>query len=244
MTSPVLEVTGLRKSFGRLAAVDGLDLTVGRGEILGIAGPNGAGKSTLINLITHVPFGPDSGEIRLEGRSLKGASARAICRRGLVRTFQSESVFDTLSAYDNVRLAASYGRRGRVPRVRIPSIVEAAYEAVGFTDPGSVQAQHLPPIDKKKLMIASALATHPVLLCLDEPASGLIEPEQRELEQVMLRIRDSGVAILVVEHVLPLLRHVADRLVIMATGRQLAEGSPDQVLTDPRVVDAYIGATA
>lgn len=243
MTAPVLEVVGLRKSFGRLAAVDGLDLTVARGEILGVAGPNGAGKSTLINLLTRVPFGPDSGEVLLEGASLQRASARAICRRGLARTFQSESVFDTLSAFDNVRLAAVYGRRGATSRSAIRDIVHEALRTVGLRDTGSLEAQHLPPIDKKKLMIASALATNPVLLCLDEPASGLIEPEQRELEQIMLSIRDAGVSILVVEHVLPLLRHVCDRLIIMATGRVLAEGEPDAVLSDPAVVGAYIGAT-
>ncbi len=244
MTEALLEVAGLRKSFGRLAAVDGLDLVVGRGEILGVAGPNGAGKSTLINLLTKVPFAPDAGEVRLEGRSLRRASARAICRAGLVRTFQAESVFDTLSPYDNVRLAAAYGRRGALAGRSLRGIVGECLEAVGLDDPGAVESQHLPPIDKKKLMIASALAMDPLLLCLDEPASGLIEPEQRELEQIMLGLRERGVAILVVEHVLPLLRHVADRLVIMAAGRVLAEGRPDAVLAEQRVIDAYIGTAA
>lgn len=243
-SDPVLVVTGLRKSFGRLAAVDGVDLTIGRGEILGVAGPNGAGKSTLINLLTHVPFSPDEGEVILEGRSIRHRSARAICRRGLVRTFQADSVFDTLNAYDNVRVPAIYGRAGRIDRRTVKSSVEAAFAAVGFVDPGDREAQHLSPIDKKKLMIASALVTQPRVLCLDEPASGLIEPEQRELESVMLRIRETGVSILVVEHVLPLLRNVADRLIIMATGKVLSEGKPDEVLDEPRVVSAYIGQTA
>lgn len=244
MTDALLEVTGLRKSFGRLAAVDGLDLALGRGEILGVAGPNGAGKSTLINLLTKVPFAPDAGEVRLEGRSLRRASARTVCRLGLVRTFQAESVFDTLSPFDNVRLAAAYGRRDAPSGRDLGRIVQECFSAVGLADHGTVEAQHLPPIGKKKLMIASALAMDPLLLCLDEPASGLVEPEQRELEQIMLRIRERGVAILVVEHVLPLLRHVADRLVIMAAGRVLAEGRPDAVLAEQRVIDAYIGTAA
>jgi branched-chain amino acid transport system ATP-binding protein len=243
-STPVLEVRGLRKSFGRLAAVDGVDLSIARGEILGVAGPNGAGKSTLINLLTHIPFPPDGGDVLLDGHSIRHSSARVVCRRGLARTFQAESVFDTLSPYDNVRIAAAYGGPGRLGARELRAKVEAAFEAVGFVDPGPVEAQHLPPIDKKKLMIASAIATDPLVLCLDEPASGLIEPEQRELESVMREIRDRGVAILVVEHVLPLLRNVADRMIVMATGKVLAEGTPDDVLNDPRVISAYIGQAA
>lgn len=237
----VLEVSGLRKSFGRLAAVDGFDFDLKEGEILGVAGPNGAGKSTLINLLTRVPFPPDSGDISLRGRSLRGASARRICQEGIARTFQSESVFDTLSPYDNVRLAARYGRRRGSSPADIADVVERSFEAVGFQDPGDIEAQNLSPLEKKKLMIASALATEPTVLCLDEPASGLVEAEQVELEEVMLRIRDKGISILVVEHVLPLLRRVADRLIIMSTGKMLAEGAPDEVLEDPGVLEAYIG---
>jgi branched-chain amino acid transport system ATP-binding protein len=240
VVEPVLRVRGLRKSFGRLAAVDGLDFDVAAGEVLGVAGPNGAGKSTVVNLLTKIPFGPDGGEVELRGVSIAGASPRSICLRGLSRTFQAESVFESLSVADNVRVAAAYGQPRRARRGHAERIGRSL-EITGLAASAQQSAGSIPLIDKKRLMIASALATDPCVLMLDEPASGLTEDEQRDLAELIRRVNGEGVAIVVIEHVLPLLRAVANRLMILVSGRLLVEGSPDAVLADQRVVAAYIG---
>ncbi len=233
---PLLAVRGVSKSFGRLRAVDGLDLDVRSGEILGIAGPNGAGKSTLFNILTRVPFGADAGTVEFDGRSITSASPRTIVRAGLVRTFQTEAAFDTLSAWDNVRVAARYG--GGDERT---STIVTLLDRVGLGHRRHEVARDLPLFAKKRLMIATALTTTPRLLLLDEPASGLNDHEQAELVDLIRGIHASGVTIVVIEHVLPLLHALAGRLVVMAAGRHLAEGPPAEVLRDDRVIEAYVG---
>jgi branched-chain amino acid transport system ATP-binding protein len=237
---PLLRVRGLRKSFGRLAAVDGLDFDLGRGEVLGVAGPNGAGKSTVVNLLTRVPFGPDAGEVLLAGRPIHGSSPKAICQQGMTRTFQAESVFGSLTVADNVRVAAAYGRAG-MRRRDVAAAVREALELAALAGRAGERADQLALIDKKRLMVASALVTRPSVLLLDEPASGLNEREQQELVTLIRRLNAEGVALVIIEHVLPLLRAVADRLMILVSGRLLVDGDPETVLADERVVSAYIG---
>jgi ABC-type branched-subunit amino acid transport system ATPase component len=238
---PLLELRDVGKSFGRLAAIDGVDLEVQRGEVLGIAGPNGAGKSTLFNVITGVPFRADRGSIRFDGQSIERLRPRVICRRGIARTFQAEVTFDTLSAYNNVFVAAKYGcERSDVDR---PSKRAAdALEYVGLWDRRDDPAADLPVLAKKKLMIASALACEPKLLLLDEPAAGLTEGEQEEIAQLVGLMSSRGVAVVVIEHVLPLLTRIASRMVILASGRVLVSGTPAEVVADQRVIEAYTGA--
>jgi branched-chain amino acid transport system ATP-binding protein len=237
---PVLRVRDLRKSFGRLVAVDGLDFDLGRGEVLGVAGPNGAGKSTVVNLLTKIPFAPDAGEVELDGVAIGHASAHEICVRGLTRTFQAESVFDSLSVADNVRVAAAYGGGTRGRRERREA-VERCLALTGLEPAAGRAAGEVPLIDKKRLMVATALATDPKVLMLDEPASGLTEDEQHELAALIGSVNATGVAVVVIEHLLGLLRAVADRLMVLVGGRLLLDGSPDAVLADERVIAAYIG---
>lgn len=241
MNTPLLEVRGLSKAFGRLQAVKDMSFAIAEGEIVGVIGPNGAGKSTLINLITRVPYTPDAGEIFLAGKPIHGMSARRILRHGLARTFQAESVFQTLAPDENVALAAHYGRRGRITRSERSRAVAEALELVRYSGGFTMQSEQLPLIEKKKLMLASAIAANPLVLCMDEPASGLIDREQDELAEIILDIRRSGVALLIIEHVLPLMSKVADRLLVMSSGELLTDGEPQAVLSSPEVIEIYIG---
>jgi branched-chain amino acid transport system ATP-binding protein len=241
MAEPVLELHEVRKSFGNLVAVDGVSLEVPEGAIVGLAGPNGAGKSTLFNVVTQVPFGPDSGRIRLDGREIQRLPAHRICKLGLARTFQSETMFSSLSAADNVRLAAMHGPR-RLKRGALAQAVAAAMSLCGLEGREHGRENELSVFERKRLMIATAVVNRPRVLLLDEPVAGLNDEEQHEIGRLIAKVRDNGSTLVVVEHVLPLLRALADRLVILTEGRILTSGDPATVLSDPRVVSAYTGS--
>ena len=235
---------GLVKSFGALTAVDDVGFTVSAGEILGIAGPNGSGKSTLFNIITNVPFRADRGRVVFEGREIQSLPGHEICRRGLARTFQRESVFASLRAIDNVLTAIEHSG-GRRTQAENEARAEAALDRVGY--PGTMHntlAGGLPVFFRKQVMIASAMALGPRLLLLDEPASSLTQAEVDRMRDLILGLRDAGVTILLIEHVLPLLSGVSDRLMVMDQGRVIALGAPEEVIRDPRVVEAYLGSAA
>jgi ABC-type branched-subunit amino acid transport system ATPase component len=242
LTDPatLLELAEVSKSFGRLEAVHGFSLRVSEGEVVGIAGPNGAGKSTLFNIISGAPYAPDSGTIFFRGRRIDRASPRTICRQGLLRTFQTESVFGTLTVWDNMLLAAECMLPDRRRSVRRRA-VERVLREVDLFDQRCRVADQLSLSAKKRLMIATALVSAPKLLLLDEPASGLSPTEQMALAELIRRVRQEVSSIVIIEHVLPLLVGLVDRLVIMVEGRSVVEGDPATVVRDPRVVDAYVG---
>ena len=235
---PLLAVRDVSRTFGGFTALRGVTLDVVENEILGIAGPNGAGKSTLFNLISGVPFGPSSGSVVFGGRRIDGLAPPRIARLGLRRTFQAEQLFSTLSVRDNVAVAAAY--LGTPRRLRTSEVTEAL-ERVGIDAHAEKVSGESPLLVKKKLMIASALVARPRLLMLDEPAGGLNADDQRELVELIRMLRSTGLTVIVIEHVLGLLRAVADRLVVLAAGEILASGRPDEVLRDPAVVEAYLG---
>jgi len=236
----LISLKGVRKAFGRLRAVDDLSIEVYEGEILGVAGPNGAGKSTLFNLITHVPYGPDAGEILALGHAIQRWSPRAICRLGVARTFQAEAVFESLTVKETVKLAHHYGA-GSKGRLGSRSVVRDVIEFVGLAGREDRVSRDLPLIDKKLLMIAAALATQPRVLLLDEPAAGLSAAEREDLGDLIDRLRTKGVTLIVIEHVLSLLVNHASRLVFLNNGRVLASGEPKTILGDPEVIAAYVG---
>lgn len=240
--SDILVVEGARKSFGQLRAVDEVSFAVRAGEIFGIAGPNGSGKSTLFNIITAIPFAPDGGRISFEGQAISRLSPHKICRLGVARTFQKETTFESLTALQNAALGAVYGRdaaqsEGADARTR------EALEFVGIApEQHHRPAGELSVFDKKRLMIASALATGPKLLLLDEPASGLTKPEVDETAALVRRINGQGISVLIIEHVLPLLLSLSERVMVLNQGRELITDLPDKVMTDERVIEAYLGS--
>lgn len=237
--APLLEVTGVGKSFGALAAVDDVSFTLDARQILGIAGPNGAGKTTLFNLITGVPFAPDRGTVTFRGVRIDRMAPNRIFRLGLARTFQKEAAFANLTIEENVRLGGAFG--AGLSGKALAVAVDRALDRVGLTEQRDRLAGSLPVYGTKRLMFASAIVIGPHLLMLDEPASGLTAAEVAELQSLILGLRDDGMAILLIEHILPLLFGISERVMVMDFGRKLVEGAPSAVARDQRVIDAYLG---
>lgn len=230
----LLEVRDAQRVFGGFRAVDGVSLTVSRGEIYGIAGPNGAGKSTLFNLLTGTPFGPSGGRVIFDGEDITGKKPYRIARLGLRRTFQSEQLFGTLSVEENVRVASGHLGGSK-------SDIDEVLERVGLGHVRARNSADLPLYEKKKLMIATALVGSPKMLMLDEPAGGLNTEDQDSLVRLLSGLRDEGLTLVVIEHVLSLLRLLAGRMMVMSAGKVLIEGAPEEVLSSPEVLEAYLG---
>ncbi|MBW3096608.1 ABC transporter ATP-binding protein [Pseudohoeflea coraliihabitans] len=251
----ILEVSGLTKAFGGLTAVKAVDLTVQRGEILGVIGPNGAGKTTFFNVIAG-SLPPTSGSVRFKGNDCTGMRADRMARLGMTRTFQITSLFPALSAIDNVR-AATYrhkktGWAAAILRNRAWQDEEAdvdaeAMRALEFVDLGKrahVNAEALSYGEQRRLEIAIAIAAKPELLLLDEPAAGMNPEEGQRLVSMIKRIRDEGISILLVEHHMRVVMGVCDRVAVIDHGEKIAEGKPLDVVNDPNVVRVYLGREA
>lgn len=240
MTDPILEVVDASKHFGGLKAVNGVSFSVTRGEILGIAGPNGSGKSTLFNLVTGVPFGPTSGEIRFKGQRIDRWPAHRIARAGLARTFQKDAEFPDLTADETLLVCGTYN--GRLDRAAARSRADEVLQRLGFGDDRrGILSRNLSVYEKKQLMIASALMSQPAVLMLDEPASGLTKPEIERLDKLLVAVNATGVTVLLIEHVLSLLLSVSQRLIVLNQGKVLAEGKPADVVHNEEVIAAYLG---
>jgi len=243
MAMPLLDVRGACKTFGGLRAVQDVSFSVTEGEIFGIAGPNGSGKSTLFNLITGIPFAPTAGEIHFAGQRIDGWPAHRIARGGLARTFQKDAEFPDLSARETVMLGASYA--GGLSGAAARRATEAALDLVALEEARrDLPSGDLSVYEKKQLMIGSALVAKPRMLMLDEPASGLTRPEIAALDALLVAVNASGVAILLIEHVLSLLLSVSQRLLVLNQGQVLTEGDPAEVVRDPDVIEAYLGSRA
>lgn len=243
MPANILEIRNVTKTFGGLRAVDGVSFDVAEGELLGIAGPNGSGKSTLFNLMTRIPYGPTSGEVTFQGQRIDRMPAHKIAAMGLSRTFQKDVEFPDLTAAETVALAATYG--AGMDKAATAKAVEAQLEVTEFaSDRAALLTTELSVYERKQLMIASALVMQPKVLMLDEPASGLTRPEIAKLDALLRKINDSGVTILLIEHVLSLLMSVSERLIVLNQGGLLAEGDPKEVFQNKDVIEAYLGGRA
>lgn len=238
----MLEVDAVRKVFGSLVAVDDVSFSLGEGEILGIAGPNGAGKTTLFNLISGLPFRTDRGRVTFAGRRVETMAPHRIFQLGLARTFQKEASFAKLTVEQNVRMGAVFSRR--LTRRECQHATDTTLESLDLWEMRHQLAGSLPVYATKRMMLASAVVSRPRLLMLDEPASGLNAAEMTDVQRLIAELRHSGIAIVLIEHILPLLFGVSDRVMIMNFGRKLVEGHPTEIARNPQVIEAYLGGEA
>jgi len=241
MTEPLFEVRGLTKRFRGLTAVSNVTFRVAAREIVGLIGPNGAGKTTIISLISGTLV-PTAGDIVFEGRHIERLPAYRRARLGIGRTFQVMKPFPGLSVLGNVTVGALFGTGGgERNRTRAEERAREWLKFTGLERRMDQRADALGGPDRKRLEFAKALAMNPKLLLLDEVMAGLTHVEVDEVVELIKKIREKGVTILVIEHVMKAIRRLADRLLVLHHGQQIAEGRTDEVLRDPRVVEAYLG---
>lgn len=238
---PILAVEGLAKAFGGLRAVADVSFAVAEGEILGLLGPNGSGKTTVLNLIAGA-LRPDAGRVRLSGADITGLAPSLRTRLGIARTFQLVRPLPALSALDNVLVARLYARDAPGPGAAREDCL-GLLELLGLRAKAGVPAMALTLTERKRLEIARALATRPALLLLDEPLGGLSASEVAGALALLQRIRAAGITLVIVEHNVPAVRTLCERMVVLNSGRRIAEGTPEEVLARPEVIEIYLGAS-
>jgi branched-chain amino acid transport system ATP-binding protein len=236
----LLRLEKVVKYFGGLCAVQAVDLIVSEGEILGLIGPNGAGKTTLFNLITGV-YRPNSGRVFFQDQDITRLVPADRCKQGIARTFQLIRPFPHMSVLDNVCVGSVYGRAPARSRHQAEVHAQEILEKVGLADRADRLAHSLTLVDRKRLELARALATHPKLLLLDELLAGLNPSEVLTALDLIRQIRASGVTIIMVEHIVKAVFGISDRVAVLAFGEKIAEGTPSAVATDERVIEAYLG---
>lgn len=236
----LLNVEKLNKSFGGLKAVHDLDLSVSGGEIVGLIGPNGSGKTTALNLLTGF-LKPDKGSILFDGIQVAGFSRNRVCHCGMARTFQLIKPFLELSAIQNVMVGRAYGS---VPSRKMTEAERESLDIldlVGLRDKANVVAKDLTLMQRKRLELARALATKPKLLLLDELMAGLNHAETDAAMDTIREIRNKGITILIVEHIVKAIMGLSDRIIVLNMGEKIAEGTAQEIMYDDRVIEVYLG---
>ncbi len=233
----ILNVKNLTMKFGSLAAVDDVSLSIGKGEIIGLIGPNGAGKTTFFNCLTGY-LTPQNGAVQFDGHAITGMRPNRICRLGLARTFQIVQVFREMATWENVIVGAF---------CRTANSAEAYQETMeilkftGLYEKKDSVVGNLTIADQKRLEISKALATKPHLLMLDEAMAGLNATETIEAIELIKKIRDRGITLIVVEHVMEVIMSISERVVVFDSGKKIAEDTPEKIVKNPRVIEAYLG---
>ncbi len=235
----ILDVSGLSKNFGGLQVLRDVSFQMPTGEILGLIGPNGAGKTTLFNIVTGI-YSPSAGMVRFKGESILGMRPDQVCRRGVARTFQLVRIFPTMTALENVLVGAIFGgncRRGKALEEALDCM-----ELFNLLDVKDIVSASLTYSDRKLVEIARAVASHPDLVLLDEPLSGLNPAETEKIMAVIGIVRETrGISVMWIEHKTDAIFKLCDRVVVLDYGEKIAEGCPEEVAADRRVVEAYIG---
>jgi branched-chain amino acid transport system ATP-binding protein len=235
----LLELEDIIKNFGGLHVLSEVSFSVSEGEIVGLIGPNGAGKTTLFNVITGI-YRPEEGAIRFRGRDLVGLKPHRICRRGIARTFQLVRIFPSMTVLENVMVGSIYGNRRAKKQGRKEAL--KCLEILNLLHIKDAVSAHLTYSDRRLVEIARAIAAKPGLALLDEPLAGLNPTETRKIMDLIREIREThGISILWIEHKIDAVFDVCDRIVVLDYGRKLAEGHPDQIAANEKVVEAYLG---
>jgi len=237
MNTPLLQVRSISKRFGGLQAVQDLSFDLHRGEILALLGPNGAGKTTAFNMIAGF-FRADGGEILFEGRDIAGMPPWDICKAGIARTFQLSRPFADLTVIENL-MVGGFVRSANLAEIRAKAAAIADF--LGMGRQGGIEVQHLTAFDRRKLELGRALSTEPKLLLMDEVVAGATPSEAQEMVELVRRIQGRGITILIVEHVMKVIMALSERVIVMESGRLIADGIPREVVREPQVLKAYFG---
>ena len=239
----MLEVANVSKKFGGLVAVDGVDFEIDRGEIVGLIGPNGAGKTTLFNTITGVLDPEEGSEITFNGEDLLTLDTHEIARSGVLRTFQIVRVFGEMTVLENAAAGALFGTDESISQAEAQRRGREALAFVGLEDKADMEAKNLPIAQQKQLELARTVASDPDLVLLDEIASGLTPGEIEELSNTIRRLRDDrDISVFWIEHIMDAIMGTADRIIVLKSGRKIAEGTPEEIRNNEAVTEAYLGA--
>ena len=240
MTEPILSVTNLTKRFGGFVALDGVDVSLGDKERLGLIGPNGSGKTTLINCISGALFN-EQGKVNFEGSDITGTTASSRARLGIVRTFQIPRPFRSMTIIENLLIPMEYAASGRMESRNLRDQAMESLEIVGLQDRADENSANLTQIDMRRLELARALSAKPSLLLSDETMAGLSSSEVDEVLDMLFALNERGVAVIMIEHIMRAVMKYSERIVVLDAGKKIADGSPDEIVNNRDVERAYLG---